>query len=215
MADPMHFFASYAREDKEYVEPVVDLLRSGSARVFLDQDNIRPGDQWKVVLEKNLDEASTLLVFWSRHARKSEWVTKEWRDAVEGNKRVIPILLDGSDLPDELADYQFIDFRHFRRPKRWVPVASGLPFAAACAWLLLNQPNEKSIGIAVREGEGPVVTSPAPPDPFSLDNPVFLVAAVLIFLAIVIPLILVLRRKRTDKKQSLELAKDIASNLSK
>lgn len=216
MSEPTKFFASYSRADKAYVEPVVELLRSGASQVFMDVDHLRPGDQWRVVLEKNLEDASTLLVFWSRNSRKSEAVAKEWHDAKAANKRIIPIRLDNTALPEELSAYQYIDFRHFRRQSPWIPLLWGTPFAAGFAWLFV-QTLLASQGVAYSidpsSGSGPTIKSFPASGARETDYfwPGLIVA--LGILAVAVPLALYLRRRKIRKTQSLELAKGIAQNL--
>ena len=118
MNEIQHYFASYSKKDRRLVQPIVQILRSNAAAVFLDRDSIPPGDKWKEVLTDSLEIADTLLLFWSRDAKKSEWVTMEWNEAVRAGKRILPILVDETPLPKSLAAYQWIDFRYIGRKRR-------------------------------------------------------------------------------------------------
>jgi len=42
------------------------------------------------------------MVFWSSAAASSEWVEREWRSALEANKKIVPMLLDDNPLPPPL-----------------------------------------------------------------------------------------------------------------
>jgi hypothetical protein len=107
------FFISYSRVDKDLVEPVVALLRTAPTDVFLDLDSIEPGDIWTDRLERAIKGASSFVIFWCDHSANSSWVRKEWTFAVGNKKRIIPVFLDSTGLPDELKTFQGINFRPF------------------------------------------------------------------------------------------------------
>jgi hypothetical protein len=99
-------FVSYSREDEKLVLPVVHLLRAGGAIVFLDTENIPYGEKWESVLLENLRDSERILVFWSSHASKSDWVRREYLSAISDGLKVIPVPLDATPLPVELSAYQ-------------------------------------------------------------------------------------------------------------
>ena len=103
------FFISYSHLDAEFIEPVVQLLRSTGAPLFRDRDQIRPGQKWRAELQTHLQQSDVVVVFWSKNANASVEVEKEWRLAVELGKEVIPVLLDGTPLNSVLSEYQYID----------------------------------------------------------------------------------------------------------
>jgi hypothetical protein len=115
MSELQHYFVSYSTADRRFVEPIVQVLRTATTDVFLDRDSIAPGDKWKDVLTERLETADTLVLFWSHNAEKSKWVTKEWHTAAGAGKRILPVLIDDTPLPEALGDFQWIDFRHLRR----------------------------------------------------------------------------------------------------
>ncbi|WP_298612014.1 toll/interleukin-1 receptor domain-containing protein [uncultured Thiothrix sp.] len=98
-------FVSYSRKDSTQVEKAVELLEAGGADVFRDLDDIQYGDRWEDVIRTKLAEAERVLVFWSMNAQLSEWVEREWSIAIAMQKRVVPILLDQTPLPNELGQF--------------------------------------------------------------------------------------------------------------
>ena len=52
-----------------------------------------------------------MIVFWCDHAYSSREIKKEYRRAIKLGKAVVPILLDFTRLPKDLAQYQAIDLR--------------------------------------------------------------------------------------------------------
>lgn len=104
-------FISYNREDEEIIKPLVEMLRITGAPVFQDTDSIPKGKPWKTTIVNAIAECTAMLVFWCRHAEKSQEVEKEYRQAIEQGKDVIPVILDWTSMPETLAQYQRIDMR--------------------------------------------------------------------------------------------------------
>ncbi len=108
-------FISYSREDQETVAPIVDLLMvMKEGLVFQDYRSIRPGKKWRETLFAALRQARTVIVFWCEHSAGSGYVKEEYEMAIQEDKDVLPLLLDGTELIAPLAAYQWIDFRKTR-----------------------------------------------------------------------------------------------------
>src|SRR5262245_11810963 len=60
-------FVSYSRKDSSLVRTIIALYRITDSRVFLDQESITPGRQWRVVTDEALADCRTVLVFWCAH----------------------------------------------------------------------------------------------------------------------------------------------------
>lgn len=104
-------FVSYSHRDAHLVGPVVALLRASEALVFKDSDNLKAGKRWREQIKGAIGESGTVLVFWCHHASSSHEVRSEYLAAIELGKDVLPVLVDGTPLPLELAEYHYIDFR--------------------------------------------------------------------------------------------------------
>lgn len=114
-AQPFRYaFASYASKDRGRVlDRVAEINRNG-VDVFIDCLSMRPGDQWKPVLEKEIERCSSFLLFWSVNARASEMVSWEWHTALrlKGIGVIDPHPLDPvmeAPPPDELSALHFGD----------------------------------------------------------------------------------------------------------
>lgn len=107
------WFASYARRDRRRVLERVAALRIAvrDVEVFMDHLTLRPNDKWKRRLEKEIIACETFLLFWSPHAKRSEYVTWEWKLALEAKGldsfQVHPLAY--ADPPPELAGIQMND----------------------------------------------------------------------------------------------------------
>ena len=112
-------FVSYAREDRAEVLRRVQILGLVGIRHFQDLMDIEPGEAWLRRIERGIDECDLFLLFWSNSARRSEWVRRELRRALErkkGNRAappaIRPVVIEGPPPPpppDELAYMQFDD----------------------------------------------------------------------------------------------------------
>lgn len=69
-------FVSYAREDENVVEPLVAALLEHGWSVFWDR-TIPAGEQWDDLLQRKLRRARCVVVLWSVHSIRSEWVLHE------------------------------------------------------------------------------------------------------------------------------------------
>ena len=106
-------FVSYSRLDREIVSRLCDLLRLGGTHVFRDEDDIKPGKRWQLMLSKAIQKAECVLVFWSTNSASSQAVRDEYIAAQSLSKDIAPVLLDSTPLDEVLKPYQWIDCRAF------------------------------------------------------------------------------------------------------
>ena len=107
-------FASYASQDRSRVLDRVSEVRRNGVDIFLDCLSLHPGDEWKPVLEREIKNRDLFLLFWSAHAKRSEWVTWEWNIALKhkGLSGIDPHPLDPTfeaEPPPELSELHFGD----------------------------------------------------------------------------------------------------------
>ncbi len=77
-------FASYAKEDQQRVlDHAASVRISAGLDVFLDCLALHPGEEGKPRVEKEILTRDTFLLFWSDYAKKSTWVTWEWKTYLE------------------------------------------------------------------------------------------------------------------------------------
>jgi len=87
-------FISYAREDRAFAERVANELGKLGLDCFWDSE-IPPGQTWADYIEGKLSQSRAVIVLWSEHSTKSQWVREEARMGRE-KSNLIPVLLDNS-----------------------------------------------------------------------------------------------------------------------
>lgn len=121
-------FISYSHQDASLVKPVVGLLRATKDLVFQDVDSIRLGNRWREQMEEALHVAHLVILFWCYHSSRSTEVRNEYEFALSTGKHMLPVLLDKTPLPEQLNEFQWVDFRQLvglghRSFKHWLTVA--------------------------------------------------------------------------------------------
>jgi tetratricopeptide (TPR) repeat protein len=105
-------FASYASKDRDAVLARVQGIQKAIPQldIFLDVASLRSGQHWAEQLAKEVTGRDIFYLFWSAHARASEWVRREWQMALQtrGIDYIDPIPLVSPDEvppPVELATH--------------------------------------------------------------------------------------------------------------
>jgi hypothetical protein len=112
-------FVSYASADRTKVLERVQLLPMLGIRTFQDVLDLGPGERWEQSLYQHIDESDIVLLFWSNAAKRSKWVRKEVRYALDrkhGDEyappEIGPVIIEGPPVPSpwkELAHLHFND----------------------------------------------------------------------------------------------------------
>ena len=111
-------FISYSRRDTVVVRKYYLAQICAGNDVFYDVESIRAGKHWKREIEKAIDEADFLQLFWSANSRDSDFVEKEWRHCLEIKCEndiqncdgiIRPVFWEHPmpKVPDELAELNF------------------------------------------------------------------------------------------------------------
>jgi hypothetical protein len=90
-----YVFISYAHSDRLRVLPILRLLQLAKCRVWYD-DGIRAGENWRTTLTSKIESENcvSFLLFSSRAAVNSPFVSEEVETAVETGKKIITVRLD-------------------------------------------------------------------------------------------------------------------------
>jgi hypothetical protein len=109
-------FLSYSRHDAQVVDAIAERLRQEGITVWFYKNVITIDAQdWLSEIEKAIRQADFVLSFISQASLTSAWVEAEYRAAFKhqqhvSGSRLIPVLLEKTELPDFLVDTQFVDF---------------------------------------------------------------------------------------------------------
>ena len=92
-------FVSYKAEDRRRVQPLVQALQAEGLSVWWDE-HIGVGDAWRETIERQLNEAKTVVVVWSKRSVGQEggFVSEE---ATRAQKRgvYVQVLIDAVMTP--------------------------------------------------------------------------------------------------------------------
>jgi hypothetical protein len=103
-------FLSHSWKDKVVVRPLADRLRADGLRVWLDEWEIKPGDNIPAKIEEGLEHSRVLVLCMSANAFGSDWAqweagTFRLRDPLNKDRRFIPLRLDGAPVNGSLARF--------------------------------------------------------------------------------------------------------------
>jgi len=108
-------FISYAHSDSDEAHRLVESLQAGNVTGFLDRADIVAGDVISSDVRSALKQSTAVIVLLSPRALHSEWVQFEIGAAEAMGKKIIPIIVSGErleeQLPDILRDRMWIDAR--------------------------------------------------------------------------------------------------------
>ncbi|MGL5889437.1 MAG: toll/interleukin-1 receptor domain-containing protein [Bacteroidia bacterium] len=98
-------FSSYAREDYKLAAEIKSCLNGYDVDVWMDVANIHPSDNWVHKTFIALDESDYVLALISKNSVSADgFVTEEFYQSVQlhtkGLLKLIPVLLDDSDMPN-------------------------------------------------------------------------------------------------------------------
>jgi hypothetical protein len=115
MAPTGYFFVSYARLDKVFVDRLTADLAEAGVNIWRDVDNIEPGTNWRLEIDRAIQETLGIIYVSSRNSIRSVWMEKELAEVLtRSSELAFPIVLDdegAQHLPELLMGVQWADFR--------------------------------------------------------------------------------------------------------
>jgi TIR domain-containing protein len=103
-------FISYSRKDSAFVRTLAGDLEKAGYDVWWDVSDLRGGDDWLRVIPTAIESSDYVIVVLSPNAVISEWVEKEYTQALGLRKKIIPIMLARSSVPFALNTINYINF---------------------------------------------------------------------------------------------------------
>jgi hypothetical protein len=113
----LRIFLLYARSDEEAVRRLYRRLVKEGANVWLDQETLRPGQDWAYEIHKALHSSDLVIACLSKQFNKQGGFRhEELKIAIErastfreGKLFIIPARLERCELPDPLRRWQCVD----------------------------------------------------------------------------------------------------------
>jgi len=117
MKQQFDVFLSHSSKDKEWVAKLKNDLMQYGIKVWLDKDQIRPGEIFVHALEDAIDHCKAIVLVISPESIQSKWVQEEYARAISLEKQkgvsvqVIPVILETAEVPSFLSSRNYVDFR--------------------------------------------------------------------------------------------------------
>jgi hypothetical protein len=97
-------FISYANADKDHVERLVQGLREANIVGWLDKTDIAAGANISSEIRDAMRRSSAVIVFLSPQALQNQWVQFEVGAAEALDKAIIPVIVSGNELEQQLPE---------------------------------------------------------------------------------------------------------------
>src|ERR671924_28484 len=104
-------FISYSRKDIGFVRKLAGDLENAGYDVWWDLTDLRGGDDWPRVIPAAIEASQFVIVVLSPNSAISDWVEKEYTQALGLRKKIIPIMLRPSRVPFALNTINYVNFR--------------------------------------------------------------------------------------------------------
>src|SRR5687767_13618112 len=103
-------FISYSRKDIGFVRKLAGDLEKAGYDVWWDLTDLRGGDDWLRVIPASIEASEHFIVVLSPNSAVSDWVKKEYTQALSLRKKIIPLMLAPSSVPFALNTINYVDF---------------------------------------------------------------------------------------------------------
>lgn len=107
-------YISHSNQDKELAIEITQGLKEFGHDIFIDSENIHPGDDWRSALSNALKQSDVFLVLLTEHSANSQFVLSEigaaraYIDSASNIKLFIPIVFDNISIPFSVRDIQVV-----------------------------------------------------------------------------------------------------------
>ena len=100
-------FLSYTHSDERVAERLADRLTESGWSTWWDRQ-LLSGDNYRIEMQRQLDDARCVLVLWSRAALASRWVNDE-AEAGASTGRLVQISVEGLAPPLGFRSVQYVE----------------------------------------------------------------------------------------------------------
>lgn len=101
-----YVFVSYSHKDRDQVLPILGRLQQAGCRIWYDE-GIKGGENWRKILASKIDsdKCSNFLLFGSVNSAASLHVCAEINAALNCEKKIVTVRLDGAKFPLDIEMY--------------------------------------------------------------------------------------------------------------
>jgi hypothetical protein len=108
-------FMSHSTQDKAVVRPLAERFRQDGLKVWFDEWELKPGDSIPAKIEEGLEHSRVLVLCMSANAFGSDWSQLEagtfrFRDALNKERRFIPLRLDDAPIEGSLGQFLYTNW---------------------------------------------------------------------------------------------------------
>jgi|GEM_PF-840613 len=103
-------FISYSRKDTDFVRKLAGDFEKAGYDVWWDLTDLRGGDDWVRQIPAAIEASQFIVVVLSPNSVASEWVQKEYTQALSLRKKIIPIMLASCNVPFALNTINYVNF---------------------------------------------------------------------------------------------------------
>ena len=103
-------FISYSRKDIAFARKLAGDLEKAGYDVWWDLTDLRGGDDWPRVIPAAIESSQYVIVVLSPNSAISDWVEKEYTQALGLRKKIIPVMLKPSRVPFALITVNYVNF---------------------------------------------------------------------------------------------------------
>ena len=121
-------FISYSRKDIDFARKLAGDLEKAGYDVWWDLTDLRGGDDWVNTIPAAISSSEYVIVVLTPDASESDWVRKEYTQALSLRKKIIPILLKPGTVPFALNTINFVNFTNGEYTDRFKELLSALGF---------------------------------------------------------------------------------------
>ncbi|MCK6538541.1 MAG: TIR domain-containing protein [Anaerolineales bacterium] len=103
-------FISYSRKDIDFVRKLAGDLETAGYDVWWDITDLQGGDDWVNTIPQAISSSQYVIVVLTPTSIESEWVRKEYTQALSLRKKIIPLMLVPCSVPFALNTINFVNF---------------------------------------------------------------------------------------------------------
>jgi hypothetical protein len=117
-------FLSYAHDTKPLAEELTHALQNKGIQTWVDFQDLRPGQQWRLELERAIEHAQSFLILVGPKSQGTPWQEAEWRAVLtkawtDSGKRVLPVVVGSSESPPFLRNWVSLKVDPAGEPRTW------------------------------------------------------------------------------------------------